>query len=836
MLLGHVLLTGALRVGVQTPLDTNFVWKYWGPTFSTVTDAPLDMVAIRNDDSVYELSGDIDLIYGSASLMNCLKFLPYNFSMLSSIVQLENNLSSTVVGGIIFVRADSEIFSISDLRGKRVAFPQITYQVSCQAQWAAMVQAGVDLIRDTHLALITGTYVDTIMAVETGLVDAGLIRSGQLETFSSLPYTNFRVIHTLNTSYIWPTSVVPSPTSVLMANPRLQIPDRLDIMRRLLEINSSSFAAHQGNYSTWCPVQNYIPLMQDQVNLGVIKNFPANMETRCIRNSDVYDFVNCPVGTVKKVVSCGIQVPPSYRCLTNPCVKQTHLHITIIWVPVMVGGFALILLGIVSSLMLHQQRHLVQQCDKNQLYVNEEIVGESTLGPVHTATYYEIPVVVKTVRHKQDGISIQDINTQMRQALILTHKNLVPIIGTVRIDSKVLVLMPYRWSTLYDLLYNKLVPISKYQQAGIMIDVVCAMNFLHSNGVYGRRLMSAHLMVDESWNIQLGTHFFKQDLSCACAPELKARNVPTEASDVYHLGMLFYEVLYRTLPTRRLNAQDGSHLPDLRGKTDPLHNLIRSCWAVDPQQRPGMNTVEQVLRNCQCGSLADEYVQDRSKNKELLKQRLPHSVSHRIQHDQIILPTVHDRVSMLSIGLGSLAIDCSPADVLHLHSAVRSVVEDTAAKTNVVMLKTTDYSLMLVAALHMPQHDHSQRIIQAALAIQKAVKNMVIKIGKHDIVPAVRMGVHAGKVTARVLGRSPPIYCLLGRDVVTTYSLQEACEVNRMQLSYTTMQTLQNVPDDIHLQMHHITNYSPHHPLLPTVLLSSKSTNLSKSVPSGMRL
>jgi hypothetical protein len=707
---------------------------------------------------------------------------------------------------------------------------------------------GIDLFLDTEFVLLTQAYGDTIMAVNTGLVHAGFLRSGSLETYSAVNASTFRVLNAENTTYLnpvtrlqtayqWPTSVTPQPTSVLMVNQNTVDPfQRSAIADALMDITSSSRAATLGNYTGWFPPQNYLPLYQSQIQLGVIQEFSQPGQTRCIMNSNVYDFVACPAGTVKRHITCSIEVPPTYTCLTNPCVKLPRVALVAIWLPIVLGVCGLLLSCLFFAIWLYCQRYLVQQCDLKQLHIHSEIVGESTLGSVYKGTYYEIPVVVKIVKHKNDDIQIRHINKKMREANILRHRNIVPLIGTVRYDKKILVLMPYRCSSLYELLYNRLVPISVYQQVGIMLDVVYALKFLHSNEVFGRRLISAHLMVDDSWNVQLGTNFSENDLAWVCAPELRTNNCPDEASDVYHLAMLLYEILHRTMPTRRLHTHEGAHTPDLRGQSDPLHNLIRSCWSVDPKQRPSLYSIEQLLKSCQYGSLADEYVQDRDKNKDLLKQRLPHTVSHRIQHDHLVPPTTHDNVSMMSIGFGSLAIDCSSTDMMHLHLTVKHVVEDVAAKTNTVLINTIDYSLMLVAGLHMPQQDHVERIIQTAVDVQKAVKNLVVKIGKHDIVPAVRIGIHAGKVTARVLGRSPPVYCLMGRDVVTTCCLQETCEVNRMQLSYATVCRVNNVPDDVHLQMHHIADYSPHKPLLPTVLLSSRSNNFSKSVPSSIRL
>ncbi len=65
-------LVAALRVGVQTPLSVDFLQQYWAPTFALATNDTLDMVAVQSDDDVYGLLDTLDLMYGSASLMNCL--------------------------------------------------------------------------------------------------------------------------------------------------------------------------------------------------------------------------------------------------------------------------------------------------------------------------------------------------------------------------------------------------------------------------------------------------------------------------------------------------------------------------------------------------------------------------------------------------------------------------------------------------------------------------------------------------------------------------------------------------------------------------------------------
>ena len=92
-----------LSVGVETPLGQAFVDTYWGPTFANISNTPTTMIPIQQDDDIYGLLSQLDLVIGSATLMNCVRLMAPYFA-LSSLVQFERNTSSSyLVGGIIFV-------------------------------------------------------------------------------------------------------------------------------------------------------------------------------------------------------------------------------------------------------------------------------------------------------------------------------------------------------------------------------------------------------------------------------------------------------------------------------------------------------------------------------------------------------------------------------------------------------------------------------------------------------------------------------------------------------------------------------------------------------------
>lgn len=812
LLLHCITLAGCLRVGIQTPLGQNFVDTYWKPTFSQATNDTVEMVAIVKDDDLYNQLEDLDLVYGSASLMNCLS-VSNTYSAFASIVQFERNVSSKVVGGVIFVRADSDIYQVSDIRGKRVAFPQITYQVSCQAQWAVLQQEGIDLFLDSKFVLMTITYVDTIFAVTAGQVDVGFVRSGQLEGFTTVNYSNYRILNLQEgTGYQWPTSVVPQPTSVLMASSLLPEAYKADILQALLAIPSTDPAAKVGNYTMWIAPQNYLPMFQYQVRLGAMRNFVDPGHAQCIKNTNVYDFIDCPTRAVKKVRPCANRFPSTYTCITNPCVVD-DLRLQV-WVPIVVyvclltAGCALLVVA------LRHKKGVIQNCDPQQLTVGDEVVGHSKFGPVVKGTYHKSPVVVKRISRAGDRSRVYHINRLIKEGTDLYHRNVLPVLGSTTYKNSIAVVLPYKWFTLDDIIYNRMVPLSPYQKTGIIRDIVTGLAYLHENKIYGRRLVPPHLFVQDSWSVLIGISFSeKPQSSWHDAPELQDGRPDTAQSDIYALGMLMYEVMHRKPPFRQAKLQT------LDAYAQVVVDIIKKCWAIQPDARPSITQIQDTLLQQHPGSLGDEFMQDRTRNRDLLKQRLPYQVSLKIQNNMLVHPTPHDQVTLLSVSMAE-TWSRQPTDFLHMHQKVKRTVEEIAAANNVVLLRTVDHSFMLVSNLHVPQPDHVGRVLTVACELSRISRTLKLQVGQNSVACQLRMGIKSGPAMAMVLGRDPPHYCLIGKSVVEACYLQETCEPHHIQSCEHIDEHIKRLPFEVTLRVNYIPRFSPDAPMLQTLLFS----------------
>ncbi|MDR7062047.1 MULTISPECIES: phosphate/phosphite/phosphonate ABC transporter substrate-binding protein [unclassified Sphingopyxis] len=75
----------------------------------------------------------------------------------------------------LFVRADSPVRSIADLRGRRVAFGDINSTSAFIFPVAMFLDAGIDPVRDLSAVRMTGTHANSLAALINGEVDAAAL-------------------------------------------------------------------------------------------------------------------------------------------------------------------------------------------------------------------------------------------------------------------------------------------------------------------------------------------------------------------------------------------------------------------------------------------------------------------------------------------------------------------------------------------------------------------------------------------------------------------------------------------------------------------------------------
>lgn len=181
------------------------------------------------------------------------------------------------------------------------------------------------------------------------------------------------------------------------------------------------------------------------------------------------------------------------------------------------------------------------------------------------------------------------------------------------------------------------VPLDTRQQINLCLQAARAINFLHSQAlpVLHRDIKSNNFLIPDPMRLKL-TDFglasirtepvFTQGTVNWTAPEIVASVAEwTEKTDIYSLGMVFYEIVARKIPFSDLSEEDiktaviNGDRPPLSSDVDPvcyskncgslvnlykgLAAIIKLCWDPIPNSRPTAKDLVTQLRSLLQSSL-----------------------------------------------------------------------------------------------------------------------------------------------------------------------------------------------------------------------------------------
>lgn len=158
----------------------------------------------------------------------------------------------------------------------------------------------------------------------------------------------------------------------------------------------------------------------------------------------------------------------------------------------------------------------------------------------------------------------------------------------------------------------------------LVAEVSSALGYLHSQGIVHGNVCPTNILIGDDGHAMLtdvGIHAAFVDFICVpcgripaapttryksprevcCSDDVPPRNA---ANDVYSFASSTYEVMSGQTPfdgMRLYNivvavARNGHlRLPQPRGITDGLWQLLQACWSIDPMHRPNIEDVERRL-------------------------------------------------------------------------------------------------------------------------------------------------------------------------------------------------------------------------------------------------
>ncbi|KAI1704079.1 adenylate and guanylate cyclase catalytic domain-containing protein [Ditylenchus destructor] len=313
----------------------------------------------------------------------------------------------------------------------------------------------------------------------------------------------------------------------------------------------------------------------------------------------------------------------------------------------------------------------------------------------------------------------------------------------------------------------------------------------------------------------------------------------SQAADIYGLGMVLYQILFKLEPfyerevahskilERIALANDDDQIirpsfPNQQklmaaNNTDETYNLqllsaIEACWLEIPEMRPNIKRIKMIvnsnLKSTGSGSLVDQMmkmmedyttnleqlVKDRTAMLEdaqqqadrLLKNMLPASIAEDLKAGKPIVPQLFLNATVLFSdirGFTRIASTSTPLQIVTFLNDMFSGFDAIIAKHDAYKVETIGDAYMIVSGVPRDNGNaHVQHIGDIALKMRTFVSQFKLQ-HKPDEIMMVRIGMTSGSVAGGVVGLAAPRYCLFGDTVNMASRMESTGLANKIQIS-----------------------------------------------------
>ncbi|MBQ5543115.1 MAG: serine/threonine protein kinase, partial [Erysipelotrichales bacterium] len=199
-------------------------------------------------------------------------------------------------------------------------------------------------------------------------------------------------------------------------------------------------------------------------------------------------------------------------------------------------------------------------------YALVRLIGEGGMASVYLAvdTILKREVAVKVLRGdlSKDNTSLVRFQREANAATKLSHPNIVEVYDVGEDHGKNFIVMEYvKGRTLKDLVRQR-GALAKEEAVNIMRQLVSSVMAAHKNGIIHRDIKSQNVLIKDDGTVKLSdfgialaadaVQLTQTDVIVGSvhylAPELARGEQATQQSDIYALGIVFYEMLTGDVP------------------------------------------------------------------------------------------------------------------------------------------------------------------------------------------------------------------------------------------------------------------------------------------------
>ncbi|KAF5287948.1 hypothetical protein FQA39_LY15586 [Lamprigera yunnana] len=433
----------------------------------------------------------------------------------------------------------------------------------------------------------------------------------------------------------------------------------------------------------------------------------------------------------------------------------------------------------------------------------------------------------------------------------LRHENLNPLIGCLAEPPRAALVAEWcSRGSLQDVLQQDEIKLDWSFRLSLLTDLVRGMKYLHSTPVRVHGYLSSrNCVIDARWVLKITDYglptFYEaqgipppqksaRDLLWT-SPELLRhaglRKKGTQQGDVYSFGIICQEVVVRGEPfcmfalTPEEIIEKVKRPPPLirpsvsKGAAPPeAINIMRQCWAEQPDLRPDFNAVHDLFKKLNHGRKVnivdtmfqmlekysnnlEELIRERTeqldiekkKTEQLLNRMLPSSVAEKLKLGMPVDPEEFEEVTIYFsdiVGFTTISAHSTPFQVVDLLNDLYTCFDATINAYNVYKIETIGDAYMVVGGLPVRIPDHADQI--ATMALDLLHQSGRFRIRHLPRTPLrLRIGLHTGPCCSGVVGLTMPRYCLFGDTVNTASRMESTGAAWRIHLSETTKDRLE---------------------------------------------
>ncbi|XP_050524364.1 mitogen-activated protein kinase kinase kinase 7-like isoform X2 [Daktulosphaira vitifoliae] len=263
----------------------------------------------------------------------------------------------------------------------------------------------------------------------------------------------------------------------------------------------------------------------------------------------------------------------------------------------------------------HKQK-FVEEIDYNEIE-KLEIVGKGSFGVVYRGRWRNNYVAVK---HIDTEAERKAFTVEVRQLSRVNHPNIVKLYGACTSNPVCLVMEFAEGGSLYNVLHCKPEPEYNLGHA-VSWTLQCAEGVAYLHNMKPKPLIHRDLKPPNLLLVNEGKTLKICDFGTACdkktymtnnkgsaawmAPEVFEGSNYTEKCDVYSWGIILWQVLTRLKPFNEIGGSaygimwavhKGTRPPIFEQCPRPFQELITTCWDQNPNIRPSIDHVVEVMR------------------------------------------------------------------------------------------------------------------------------------------------------------------------------------------------------------------------------------------------